>query len=345
MRRRLEPGAPADAASREEGDALGADEPAGGFGRVARVRVLGQEADEPAVELLVQRREQQRQHGLGDAGARRQRRGERLQPLVLGELADEGVKGRTVHGERPERGFRPAHRIAVVAPAVPALPERRVGAVLLDELVVRAELGQLAVLDDRDAVGVVRGLEPVGDRDDGAARRAPRRASARGGARRADRAARSPRRARACAGRRARAGRARPAAAAAGVSGKPPAPTTVSSPSGSASTHSSASTAASAARSSSSVEPTRASRRLSASVPTKTCCSWVTSATSRRSVSSVRSTSRTPPTSTRPVRAGWIPASRRPSVDLPAPDGPTTATRSPGSRSRSSPCRTSWPSR
>ena len=27
---------------------------------------------------------------------------------------------------------------------------------------------ELAVLDDRDAVGVVRGLEPVGDRDDGA---------------------------------------------------------------------------------------------------------------------------------------------------------------------------------
>ncbi len=36
-----------------------------------------------------------------------------------------------------------------------------------------------------------------------------------------------------------------------------------------------------------------------------------------------------------------MPASRRPSVDLPAPDGPTTATRSPGSRSRSMPCSTS----
>ena len=38
-----------------------------------------------------------------------------------------------------------------------------------------------------------------------------------------------------------------------------------------------------------------------------------------------------------------MPASSRPSVDLPAPDGPTTATRSPGSRSRSMPCRTSRP--
>ena len=47
----------------------------------------------------------------------------------------------------------------------------------------------------------------------------------------------------------------------------------------------------------------------------------------------------------RPVRGGWIPASRRPSVDLPAPDGPTTATRSPGCRSRSMPWRTSRPGR
>ena len=60
-----------------------------------------------------------------------------------------------------------------------------------------------------------------------------------------------------------------------------------------------------------------------------------------RSVSSGRSTRRTPPTSTRPTRGGWMPASRRPSVDLPAPDGPTTATRSPGFRSRSMPCSTS----
>ena len=45
-----------------------------------------------------------------------------------------------------------------------------------------------------------------------------------------------------------------------------------------------------------------------------------------------------------PVRGGWMPESSRPSVDLPAPDGPTTATRSPGSSSRSIPCSTSRPS-
>ena len=38
---------------------------------------------------------------------------------------------------------------------------------MLDELVVGSQLGQPAVLDDGDAVGVVRGLEPVCDRDDG----------------------------------------------------------------------------------------------------------------------------------------------------------------------------------
>lgn len=52
---------------------------------------------------------------------------------------------------------------------MPGLPERRVGALLLDELVVRAELGELAVLDDGDAVGVVRRLEAVGNRYDGPA--------------------------------------------------------------------------------------------------------------------------------------------------------------------------------
>ena len=68
--------------------------------------------------------------------------------------------------------------------------------------------------------------------------------------------------------------------------------------------------------------PGRASSRFSASVPTKTWCSWVTSTTCLRRSSSGRSTSGTPPTVTRPVRGGWMPASSRPSVDLPAPDGP-----------------------
>ena len=48
--------------------------------------------------------------------------------------------------------------------------------------------------------------------------------------------------------------------------------------------------------------------------------------------------------SPRPVRGGWMPASNRPSVDLPAPEGPTIAIRSPGATSRSTPCSTSRPS-
>ena len=69
MRRRLEPRAPADAAARQQRDVVGADEPARRLGDVARVGVLGQQDDEPSPELLVQRREQERQHGFGDAGA------------------------------------------------------------------------------------------------------------------------------------------------------------------------------------------------------------------------------------------------------------------------------------
>ena len=89
VRRRLEAGAPADAAARQERDALGADEPAGRLGEVARVGVLGQEHDEPALELLVQRREQERQHRLGDAGPGRQGSRERLQALEREQLPDE----------------------------------------------------------------------------------------------------------------------------------------------------------------------------------------------------------------------------------------------------------------
>ena len=47
VRRRLEPGAPAHTAARQQCDPLGADEPAGRVGRVTCVRVLRQQADEP----------------------------------------------------------------------------------------------------------------------------------------------------------------------------------------------------------------------------------------------------------------------------------------------------------
>ena len=63
MRRRLEPGAPADTASRQQRHPIRADEPSRRLRRVARVGVLRQQTDETAVELLVQRREQKRQTG------------------------------------------------------------------------------------------------------------------------------------------------------------------------------------------------------------------------------------------------------------------------------------------
>ena len=107
VRRGLEAGFPADAAAREEPDPLLADEPCGGFGGVARVGVLGAEQHQAAFKPLVQRRDDERKRRLGDPGARlRQRVGERLQAVVLEQLANEGVEDRTVHDERRNQRFR-----------------------------------------------------------------------------------------------------------------------------------------------------------------------------------------------------------------------------------------------
>jgi transcription elongation factor GreA len=106
MRRRLEPRAPADAASWQQRHPVRADEPSGRLCRVARVRVLRQQADETTVEMLVQRRKQERQNGLGHARPRRQGSRKGLQPLEREQLSDERVKYRTVHGERRKPGFR-----------------------------------------------------------------------------------------------------------------------------------------------------------------------------------------------------------------------------------------------
>ncbi len=86
MRRRLEPGLPADAAARQEPDLLLAEEPGRRLGGVAGVGVLGQQADERPLELLVERREHDRQRRLRDAGARRQRLGELFEALQVREL-------------------------------------------------------------------------------------------------------------------------------------------------------------------------------------------------------------------------------------------------------------------
>ena len=104
VRRRREPGLPRTPRLGRSPTALVAEEPRRSLGGVARVRVLRQEHDEPALEPLVERGEQQRQRRLGDARARRQRVGELGEALVLDELADEGVKYRTVHDEGRNRG-------------------------------------------------------------------------------------------------------------------------------------------------------------------------------------------------------------------------------------------------
>ncbi len=107
VRRRLEARLPAHAAAGQQRDALLAEEPAGRLGGVARVGVVGQEADERPAELLPERGEHERQRRLGDARAGRERLRERLQPLVRGELADEGVKDRTVHDDGTRHASRP----------------------------------------------------------------------------------------------------------------------------------------------------------------------------------------------------------------------------------------------
>ena len=98
----------ADAAAREERDRAAAGEPRDAVGRVARVGVLGQQDEQRAAELGVQRREDERQERLRDAGARRHRGGERLEALGRGEPVNEGDERRRVHatgGDAPRRGI------------------------------------------------------------------------------------------------------------------------------------------------------------------------------------------------------------------------------------------------
>ncbi len=117
----------------------------------------------------------------------------------------------------------------------------------------------------------------------------------------------------------------------------------MSRPRGSSRTQPSAPTTASAAHSSSSPASGAAIRRLSRTDPRKTWCSCVTSTTCRRSRSGSSDATGTPPTVTLPAAGASTPASSRLSVVLPAPDGPTTASRSPGVTVRSTPRSTSPP--
>ena len=105
MRRWLQPRSPVDAARREQRHVLVAEEPARGLGRVACVGVLGQHDHETALQLVVQSSQNERQHRLRDAGARRQRCGELLEPLLCAEAFDEAVENGPVHDDGPNRAF------------------------------------------------------------------------------------------------------------------------------------------------------------------------------------------------------------------------------------------------
>ena len=93
MRRRLKPRRLRDTATREQRNPLGVEKPRGTLGRISRVRVLGEEDQEAAVELFVEGRKHERQRRVRHAGAGGQRPRERLKPLAAGELRNEGVKG------------------------------------------------------------------------------------------------------------------------------------------------------------------------------------------------------------------------------------------------------------
>ena len=72
VRRRLEARGVRDAPARKQRDALGAEEPRRAFRCIAGVRVLGQQDQKSSAELLVERREDERERCLGDTGATRE---------------------------------------------------------------------------------------------------------------------------------------------------------------------------------------------------------------------------------------------------------------------------------
>ena len=210
-----------------------------------------------------------------------------------------------------------------------------------NQLVVAARSRRSALLDDGDPVRVVRREQPVGDRDD----RPPSStaASERSRCRAArDRSARSPRPAPGCAGRRGPAGPARAAGPAPGE--RSPAGADLGVEAVGQRVHPLQRVDRVERRADVVVVGAvgAASARFSRSVPTKTWCSWVTSATWPAGRPAA---ARQPDAADghRPVRGAWMPASSRPRVDLPAPDGPTIASRSPARTSRSTPCSTSRP--
>nr|BFE85341.1 hypothetical protein GCM10020093_079420 [Planobispora longispora] len=100
-----------------------------------------------------------------------------------------------------------------------------------------------------------------------------------------------------------------------------------------------------ASRSASSTGAPGAPRRtFSAREPANRCTSWGTTVTSRRRSASASSLSGIPPTVIRPWSGSQYRSSSETQVDLPAPDGPTSATVRPGRTVNDTPRRTSGPS-
>ena len=97
VRRRLEPRLPPHAAARQQRDALRPEEPAGRLGEIPRVAVVRDEHDGLLPARLVQRGEDEREHGLGDPRTLGQRLDIRVEALGAEELLDERVENRAVH--------------------------------------------------------------------------------------------------------------------------------------------------------------------------------------------------------------------------------------------------------
>ncbi|RNL73842.1 cytochrome P450 [Streptomyces sp. I6] len=229
-------------------------------------------------------------------------------------------------------------RVPAPASPVPGLPELCVRAAAGHQFAVGAVLGDPAVLQYHHPVGVVGGVQPVGDGDHRSAEQTGQGPFHRPRGVRVEQCRRlveddDGRVEQQQPGQRQLLGPGRGSSAA-------PEPTRWSRPSSDA--HSQAATARRARSRSAGFASGRAMSRLSARVPRNTWYSWVTRMTRWRRTSGGSSVRATPPRVTVPRPGLSIPARSRPRVDLPAPEGPTTASRSPGRMCRSTPRRLSF---
>ena len=120
--RRFESGAPVDAPARQHRYAFVAQEPGRPLRGVACVLILRRQKHEGAVELLVERGQQQRQRRLRHAGGLWKRLGKAFEAFGRAELRNEGMENRLVHDERPN----PVGSAAVMVPphAAPSAERR-----------------------------------------------------------------------------------------------------------------------------------------------------------------------------------------------------------------------------